>query len=371
MNAEVNVNVGDQQVWSTVLREVAPENQFLSYHWYDVWSRTYAANEAEMHPVVYSSTVTTEEQPSGKANLFPCVLRSRLGIQILSMAGYYYPFRTFLCQPDVKETAIDFFADTVHIDTSATIFHVGPLQASDQINLPLQASFRRKNWKIIDLSAGAQQVVNLPDTVEAFRASLSRNLRKSHDRRRRALETMGEFDISYYNNCTAAEWEQVIDSCAEIEARSWLATDSNGKTRVYGSETFWKNYADHPDGSKRLSVWVVTLNSKPIAYSLAIDAGSLRYSISGQYDEAYKKHGVGIIADMSMFEQAVESGKRVVNMGDGESDYKRRWGAQPGDELQSLYFFRPGLRGWLVGMAFSTLEQIRHSSLFYRLNRFF
>lgn len=371
MNSERVVTIVDPQVWSEVLKEVSPERQFLSHHWYDVWNRTYAANDSQLRPVVYTSTVTTAEQPAGKANLFPCVLRSRFGIQVLSMAGYYYPFRTFLCQSEVKETAIDYFADTVHVDTSATILHVGPLQTNDQINSPLQASFRRKNWKIIDVSAGPQQVVELPDTVEAFHASLSRNLRKSHARRKRALEATGQFDISYYNNCTVTEWEQVIDSCSEIEARSWLASDSDGKTRIYGCESFWKNYAQHPDGSKRLSVWVITLNSKPIGYSLAIDAGSLRYSISGQYDEAYKKYGVGIIADMSMFEQAVESGKRVVNMGDGEADYKQRWGAEPGAELQSLYFFRPSVLGWLGRTAFRTLEQIRHSPLFYWLNRFF
>ena len=74
---------------------------------------------------------------------------------------------------------------------------------------------------------------------------------------------------------------------------------------------------------------------------------------------------------MSMFEQAVESGKRVVNMGDGESEYKRRWGARPSASLQSLYFFKPGAIGWLAASAFRTLERVRHSPVFYRLNRYF
>jgi len=343
----------DPQTWDQVLESVAPEHQFLSHHWYDVWSRTYAVNDEVMQPVVYSSTVTTTELPYEKENLFPCVIRSQSGIQILSTAGYYYPFRTFLCHPDVKETALDHFVDVVHDETTATIFQVGPLQVSDQIRGPLRASFQRKNWRLCEVSAGAQQVVNLPATVDEFRASLSRNLRKNHDRRKRALAAMGQFDIYYYNNCTADDWDKVIDQCAEVEAHSWLATDKDGKTRVYGRESFWKSYAAHIDGSRRLSVWVVSLDAKPIAYSLD------------------KKHGVGIIADMSMFEQALEAGIKVVNMGDGESDYKRRWGAEPSEELQSLYFFRPGAIGWLGHNAFRTLDRLRHSKLFYRLNRYF
>lgn len=377
MNSKAVSATADPQIWSKVLERVPPEHQFLSHHWYDVWNRTYAANDDEMHPIVYSSTVTatastsSTEQAFKKESLFPCVKRSRFGIQVLSMAGYYYPFRTFLCHPDVKEAAIDSFADTVHSQTNTTILLAGPLEAGDQINAPLQASFLNRKWRICEVDAGAQQVVNLPATVEVFRASLGRSLRKNHDKRKRALQAMGQFEISYFNNCTTEEWEQVIDRCATIEAQSWLATDDSGKTRVHGRESFWKSYAAHNDGSKRLSVWVVTLDSTPIAYSLAIDSGSCRYSISGQYDEAYKKHGVGIIADMSMFEQAVESGKRVVNMGDGESEYKRRWGARPSASLQSLYFFKPGAIGWLAASAFRTLERVRHSPVFYRLNRYF
>jgi len=206
----------------------------------------------------------------------------------------------------------------VHADTKATIVHVGPLQVNDQINVPLQSAFDQQKWRIFEVSAGAQQVVNMPATVDDFRTSLSRNLRKNHDRRKRSLEAMGQFEITYYNDC-----------------------------------------------------WVVCLDAKPIAYSLAIDSGSCRYSISGQYDEEYKKHGVGIIADMSMFEQAIESGKTIVNMGDGDSDYKRRWGAEPSAELLSLYIFRPSIVGRLGHTALRTLDRLRHSKAFYRLNRYF
>lgn len=361
----------DPDTWNEVLQTLSPEQQFLSHHWYDVWSRTYAANDDEMQPVVYSSPVTTDDPPKEKDNLFPCVIRSRSGIKVLSMAGYYYPFRTFLCHPDAKEAAIDQFAEQVHKSSGATILHVGPLQVNDQINGTLQATFRKKHWLAYEVSAGAQQVVNLPATLEEFRSALSRSLRKNHDRRKRSLESMGAFDITHYNNCSTEVWNDVIDRCADVEAKSWLATDGDGKTRVYGREDFWKNYAAHKDGSKRLSIWLATLDGKPLSYSLAVDSGACRYSISGQYDEEYKKHGVGIIADMSMFAQAIEAGMKEVNMGDGESDYKRRWGVVPGVELKAVYFFKPGIIGWLGYAAFRTLDKMRSSPLFHKLNRYF
>lgn len=361
----------DPDTWDEVLQALPPEEQFLSHHWYDAWSRSYAANDDEMQPVVYSSSVKTDNLLTEIDNLFPCVLRSRFGIKVLSMAGYYYPFRTFLCHPDVKDAAIEQFTGQVHKDSGATILHVGPLQVNDQINGSLQSAFRKKRWMVYEVSAGAQQIVKLPATVDDFRSALSRSLRKNHDRRRRSLESMGAFDVTHYNDCSAEVWNKVIDHCAEVESKSWLASDGDGKTRVHGSEDFWKSYAAHSDGSQRLSIWLATLDGKPLSYSLAVDAGSCRYSISGQYDEEYKKYGVGIIADMSMFTQAIETGMNEVNMGDGESDYKRRWGVVPGIELQAVYFFKPGLVGWPGYFAFRTLDKMRSSPLFHRLNRYF
>lgn len=360
----------DPQVWNEVLEVVSPEHRFLTQHWYDVWGRSYAANEEGVCPVVYSTTVVTDDRSFKKDNLFPCVHRVRAGIEVLSMAGYYYPFRTFLCHPDVREIAVDGFANGVQSKTKVKVVHAGPLQVADQIGQSLRMSFQRNKWRTCKVSAGAQQVVHLPSTLEEYRASISRNLRKNHDRRKRSLESMGKFDISYYNNCSTETWARVIDSCAEVEGQSWLAADDNGKTRVYGRESFWKSYVADAEGSRRLSVWVVSLDSKPIAYSLALDSGSCRYSISGQYDEHYKKFGVGIIADMSMFEQSLESGITLVNMGDGDSEYKRRWGATPDDELQSLYFFRPGVTGWLLYKSFRVLQRVRRSSWFRWLNRY-
>ena len=357
----------DSEVWQDLLEVTSADQQFLSHHWYDVWSRTYAANDGDFTPVTFTSA--NGDQSHSKDSIFPCVVRSRGGIQVLSMAGYYYPFRTFLCHPDVRDTATERFMEAVHDDSSAAIVLLGPLQTDDDVSAPLVSSFQRKNWKICEVSAGAQQLVKLPGTVEEFRASLSRSLRKNHDRRKRSLESIGQFDISYYNSCSSELWDQAIDQCAQVESRCWLADD--GKTRVYGQEEFWKGYAAREDGSRRLSVWVVSLDSKPIAYSLAVDSGASRYSISGQYDEAYKKHGVGIIAVMRMFEQGIETGKTVVNMGDGESEYKRRWGAQHGTELQSFYTFRPNIIVRLAHRGSLTVNWLRQNSVIHRLTRLF
>jgi len=291
-------------------------------------------------------------------------------MHILSMAGYYYPFRTFLCHPDTIDSAINNFVEMVHGETKAVVVQLGRLQASDDVCEPLEVSFKRKKWKVVKVQASTQQFVALPSSVDTFRSSLSRNLRKNHDRRKRNLEAMDGFEIGYYNNCTQSEWEKAIDQCSIVESRCWLSAEGQ-TTRVYEREQFWKSYASKEDGSNHLSIWTLLLDSKPIAYTLSIDSGNCRYSISGQYDEEYKKYGVGVIVDMLMFENAIDSGLAVVNMGEDEYEYKRRWGAQPGSALQTFYMFRPSVIGLSVYAVFLTLDRLRKIALFSWLNRFF
>jgi len=357
--------------WQQILHAIPPEYQFLSNHWYNVWSSHYASNDSEISTAVFSAANSETDNSFRRwEGIFPFITRVRHGIKILSMAGYYYPFRTFPCHPEGKDAAIRNFVDLVHNDTGTHIVQLGRLQSSDNICDPLQTSFTDKKWKVFKVPAGAQQIVKLPPSIEEFRSTLSRNLKKNHDRRKRNLEAMDGFEIAHYNNCSTADRNHAINQCADVESRCWLAAEGQN-TRIYGREQFWKAYASNEDGSNRLLIWILRLDSKPIAYSLALDSGNCRYSISGQYDMEYKKLGVGVIADMLMFQQAIESRINVVNMGEGEFDYKQRWGATPGSTLQSYYIFRPGIVGLSIYATFRTVNHLRKTRAFSWLNRFF
>ncbi len=352
--------------WESVVQAVSPEYQFLDQHWYAVWCRDYAANSAQMSTV----TISDSDNAHPASGIFPLIVRQIRGISVLSMAGYYYPFRSFLCPPGHIESAASQFVDTINSNTPAQIVQLGRLQVTDVVCDALDSAFRERRWKVCKIRAGNQQVINLPASVEEFRKNLSRNLRKNHDRRKRKLEANPGFALSYYAGCSQDEWERVVDQCAEVESRCWLNIEGQN-TRIYNSEAFWKSYSAKDEGSKRLAACVLTLDGRSIAYSLAIDSGKCRYSISGQYDPEFKKLGVGIIADMLMFEKAIESGIEVVNMGEGEWDYKNRWGAEPGPALQSYYMFRPGLVGFGLYSVFTTVNRLRKTSIFSWLNRYF
>ena len=49
-----------------------------------------------------------------------------------------------------------------------------------------------------------------------------------------------------------------------------------------------------------------------------------------------------------MLQDAIHMGIETVNLGDGDAEYKDRWGAKPGSQLIDYIYFRPSLIGRLL-----------------------
>ena len=331
--------------WDNILSQLSPEIQFLNSNWYSSWGENYLPKQEPNSSLKYISIENNEQILHA---ICPCVSISRFGIKMLSTAGYYYPFRSFLF---LSESVIDSsrsFVDAVHNLSKASIVRIGPAVVSDVNNQKLKDSFLNSKWKCHEINRGVEQVVNLPRSVEDFEKSLSKNLRKNLIRRTKRLSKLGQVKVALFKNCSSKEWARVIDQCADIESRSWVVDAADGKTRIYQKESFWKEYLTCKDACKRVAVWQVMLDEKPIAYSFAIDSGNCRYSISGQYDKEFRDYGVGIMVDKPMFEDAIESGMKIVNMGDGEAKYKDQWGVEAGSQLKDYVYFRPSVLGWIA-----------------------
>lgn len=339
------VNEIDNSAWQYLTDEISPEFQFMDQSWYSSWGSKYLPSE---HPNSYLKYISIFDINNKLQCAYPCMLISKFGFKILSAAGFYYPFRTVLHSTKLTSSCANAFVETVHYEIKENILRIGPASIDQPINQILQSKFENLGWMCHKINRGTQQVVMLPGCVDEFEQLLSRNLKKNLKRRLRKLQELGEVSIEKFSNCSYNEWVQLIDICSEIESQSWLLSDNNGKTRIKGKESFWKQYLESNNAKRSVNIWLVKLGAIPVSFSLAIDSGSSRYSISGQYDTQFKKYGVGLLADYQMLQDSIHAGIKTVNFGDGDAEYKERWGAKPGSKLVDYIYFRPNLLGRLL-----------------------
>ena len=356
-------NVDDSD-WQHLANQITSESQFLDQNWYSSWEAKYLPFEHPNTQIEYLSITDINNNMQG---VYPYMLISKFGIKIISSAGFYYPFRSILHSTKLTANCAKTFVETIRQEPKGDIIRIGPSEIEQPINQTLKAAFQSYGWMCYEINQGDQQIVTLPGSVDEFKKSLSKNLYKNLKSRLKKLRDLGVVTIEKFNNCSSNEWAQVIEECSNIESQSWLSGDTDVKTRIKGNEAFWKEYLENNDAQRRANIWLLKLNGNPISFTFAIDSGSCRYSISGQYNAQFKKYGIGLLVDYEMLQDSIRAGLMTVNFGLGEAEYKDRWGAKPGSQLVDYVYFRPSIMGYLLYSALKVRETTR--SIQYSVSR--
>ncbi len=342
--------------WDNFAQIVSPDLQFLNKDWYATWERKYLPQINPDSQIRYISLFDDKDNMHGT---FPYVEFSKLGLKILSVAGLYYPFRSILFSSKCISDCAQAFVDTVHASHRNNIIRIGPTVEDDLVNKEINDAFQSLGWKCYQMERGRTNVLHLPDSVEEYKKLLSKKFTDNMRRARNKLVKLGDVEFVRYNNCSEEEWSTVIDQCASVEKRSWLATNEEAELRITENSDFWKHYLCSNDASKRVVVWMIKVDGNPIAYDFAIDSGDCRYGFSSHYDEAYKKYSAGIIVHNCMFEDAIESGVKTLDMGDSNAKYKARWGAKPGSRIVDILYLPPTIVGQLAYSGLKIKDSIR------------
>jgi hypothetical protein len=110
-------------------------------------------------------------------------LTSKFWFKILSAAGFYYPFRIVLRSAKSTDSCAAAFVEIVNNEIKENIIRIGPTDTEQPVNNILESKFRDFGWMCHKINRGTQQIIILPDSVNEFKQSLSKNLYKNLKRR--------------------------------------------------------------------------------------------------------------------------------------------------------------------------------------------
>ena len=345
--------------WDNFSKHVSPDLQFLNKDWYSTWEHKYLP---QINPNSHIQYISLFDDKDNMYGAFPYVEFSKLGLKILSVAGLYYPFRSTLFSSEYAADCAKAFVETINASHRNNIIRIGPAVEEELANRKIHESFLARGWKCYQMERGQTNVLHLPNSVDEYKGSLSKKFTDNMRRAKNKLNKLGSVEYKRFNDCSSDVWKKVIDQCASVEKRSWLAADKEAELRISENGEFWKHYLKSSDASQRVVVWLVALNGEPIAYDFAIDSGDYRYGFSSHYDEKYKKYSVGILVHDCMFEDAINNGIETIDMGDGNANYKARWGAEPGSRIVDYIYLPPNIVGRLAYAGFN-LKDILQSKL--------
>lgn len=253
--------------------------------------------------------------------------------------GPYWPLRAALVAPDCDSLELAEAFSHRAADALGSVWRLGPARIDDPALENLVAAARLAGWSVLSRPAGTSWTID----CDAARASgwPRQSTAKRMARIERRLAGQGVVAWQYVRG---PDWNDgVLAELGEVEAASWIATKTDGggaKFMTTRQRAQWRDAAADQVLAGMLCATILRVEGRAVAFSFDLDDGPVRYGIAGTYRTDFGKYEVGKLANYRSVADAIRAGQQVVDLGAGDSGYKREMGAVPGYDFADVLFVR-------------------------------
>jgi CelD/BcsL family acetyltransferase involved in cellulose biosynthesis len=264
--------------------------------------------------------------------------------------GSYWPFRSILAAPDAR--AEDFAAALAAPEARqlGPVWRLGPVPEQDPAARLMIAGARAAGWNVLTQRAGTIWTIDL----DAHRANgwPSKSTRRKLRRYEALANELGHVE---WRHIRGSDWdENALEQMGSIEAQSWVGTTTDGSGAKFmkpHQRALWREALGDRVLAEMLCATILLIDGRAVAFSFDLDDGAVQYGIAGSYISEFRDYHVGKLTNYRAISDAIADGQSVMDMGAGDSGYKREMGAVPAYDLVDQLFVKnrlaaSALRRW-------------------------
>lgn len=248
--------------------------------------------------------------------------------------GSYWPFRSFALASDATTDEIAaMVADPIMLRLCSPLLRIGPFYDDDPALVPLAQAVERAGWRVLRRQLGTSYRID----VAAQRANGAWPGKSTQRRLRTYEKQLSAIGPVTIRHITGQRWTgQVLADLAAIESASWVGQDTDGsgaKFLAANKRAGWLRTIRDPALAEMLTATILYLGERPIAFTFDMLCGRVQYGIAGSYDRAFAAHSPGKLVAYRQYDVALARGIQTIDLGAGDSGYKRAQGAVAGPDI--------------------------------------
>jgi CelD/BcsL family acetyltransferase involved in cellulose biosynthesis len=261
--------------------------------------------------------------------------------------GPYWPMRGVPIAPDCDPLELAEALAHPAARGLGPVWRMGPVRADDPASLVLLDAARIAGWRVLARPAGTCWVVGCAALRAAggLAAATAKRLAKAE----RRLAARGTVSWQYVRGC---QWsDTVLAEMGTVEAGSWIAAETDGsgaKFMTPQQRAQWQSALADPVLAGMLCATILRLDNRTVAFSFDLDDGPVQYGIAGSYLTEFARFEVGKLVNYRTLTDALADGQEALDLGTGDSGYKRAMGASAAYDLVDLLFVRHAAAAPLV-----------------------
>lgn len=253
--------------------------------------------------------------------------------------GAYWPLRGALISPDCNMLELAQALECRVARSLGPVWRLGPARMDDAATLMMIDAAQLAGWRVLSRAAGTAWRIDLDDARAKGWPKVSSAKRVRRIERR--LEGLGQIEWRYVRG---RAWDDnVLAQLGAVEAASWIktATDGSGaKFMTPQQRDLWRQALSDPVLAEMLCATILLINGRAVAFTFDCDDGPVQYGIAGSYVSELAKYEIGKLTNYRAVIDAIADGQQLMDLGTGDSGYKREMGATEGYLLADLLFVR-------------------------------
>ena len=268
-----------------------------------------------------------------------------------TVPGSYWPFRSVLIAEDAHPCELaQLFDDSRARSLLTPMWRVGPVYRDDPALDPLERAAAEAGWTVLTRPLGTGWLLDLAAMIagEGWPRKSTRQRLAKYERQ------LGQSGEVRFRTVTGAEWsDAVFADLAAIESNSWVGKTTDGSGAKFlnpGQRALWRSATRDPEIARALSATILHVGETPVAFSFDLRSGDLQYGIASSFDERFAAARPGKIVTWRQLGWAADEGVRTVDLGAGDSGYKREMGATAGPEIVDLLIVRSRSMARLISL---------------------
>jgi len=323
-----------RDAWNLVAASSQGEAAFCSHEWFDAaWQ--WRQQTARLYVLCFFS----EDR---LAAVLPLVLREG------RMSGLPVRELAFLAVPDTQSCDVivaeqdrasgiaAFAAELERRRGEWDVMRLHYLRPGSVAASTLRAALEGRGFATRVVAAPGNPFVALDASWEAYYATRSRRLKKSNNLVANRLHKAGEIRIDWLapDADNRMDIDSFVDRAIAISARSWKTRTRNSLDNP-GPQSFIRCLARGAARRGWLSIWILSLNERPLAMEYQLIADGSVYALRSDFDTEFDAVSPGTHLSGHLLKQLFGKGLRRYYMGPGNNPYKYRWtdNVEPVEEL--------------------------------------
>ena len=321
-----------EQEWEALDRSLHPRTPFTSPIWNRLWWKHFGEQRLALRDEFFSHVV--RDQQGALVAVAPMVITHRPGIGMLGVRNLQF----FGADANVTELRGPVCREDDQPEVVHALLAMFRERANDWDWLHWYGIRERpETWAIIARGGELQKgegnpdyVLQLPETWDAFRAGLSRNIKESLRKCYNSLKRDGHAFVFRAVEEPAPVRAAIERFFALHSARANVDTNVRHGD-VFGSSRareFLLDVAQENAERGAMRVFQLEIAGKVVATRIGFALGSELYLYFSGYDPEWGKYSVMTTVVAEAIKWAIEHGFKVVNLSPGSDVSKLRWGPQ-------------------------------------------